>query len=61
MPCEAVFFFYKKLFFCLNISGFKCVLFFVVPENQCAVSDKHLILVVSDSYILTTLKLCMHC
>jgi len=34
--------------------------FVLVTENQCALSDKHLILVVSDSYILITLKLCMY-
>jgi len=34
--------------------------FVVVNENQHALSDKHFVLVVSDSYILITLKLCVY-
>jgi len=34
--------------------------FVVVTENQCALSDKHFILVVSDSYIPITLNLCVY-
>jgi len=34
--------------------------FVVVTKNQCAVSDKHLILIVGDSYILISLKLCVY-
>jgi len=33
--------------------------FVVVTENQCALSNKHFILAVSDSYILITLTLCI--